>query len=890
MKNVALRGKPYAGNPHERFDEGKGTLYPQGIGRSKGAVLKGAKPRRKTVFAFAIAFAAAGWGVSFAATWPVSTPDELTNAVTVAASGDTISLAPGKYDLTGRYMEILSVEASSPIAVSNHLTSTKTLHFVGTAKSGAVGHWNGEVVLKGDGRFYYGKDATASKSTFENLTFEGFSSSGRYDLSPTSGGNLAQAIRGGAICMNSTQGAGLATNCVFRNCKARCAGAVAYLTQRDCLFEDNWAYYAGGASLDGSAYGCMFRRNSCQSGCGAYWWPIDLQDCVFEDNLSETKPGAVSSNKGRSIVNCRFARNRAKNGSGGAMELRQCSVISNCVFEGNVSDDSNGGAIFAEKRSSATETTNGGYGSTIVDCSFLTNSALKCGGAIYAEEAAFDNVWDAPISIVACAFTNNTSTRVGKTSAGDYYSKGGAVYGGTVSNCTFVGNSAVSYAGAYCNMSPGGNVDDCTFVSNCVIKLNFEPLYGGAVHLLKTARVTRCRFIGNVISSKVRSSCGGAALSADAGGTVRDCVFVGNCSTNTVDGTSFSGLYGSIVRGASGHRIAVEGCAFTNNYTVRDGIVMYGNCSNVTFYGNEALQGGGTVVQSTATDCRFVGNRKFDTLLLHDRGTSYCGAAYANEPGGNARDSELLRCDLDGGVIYHCSLVDCHVHDVTNKGDYCVFYGFNVVSNCLISRVSDRERSNTETDFRGIWYRWGSNTQAAESWDGHPARAEFVNCTFADSDITTGYQNEALLCRDATGNGQPCDFLNCLFYNNRMKGQLCDFAASSATTNGVTGFSLSHCVSGVAPQVTGGTWADLGGNAVIAPDKLGILTGAKAEEKGVADYTLRYGSPARGLGEASIWSETATDLAGNLRKRDGKVDPGCYECWIDPTGMMLIIR
>lgn len=111
--------------------------------------------------------------------------------------------------------------------------------------------------------------------------------------------------------------------------------------------------------------------------------------------------------------------------------------------------------------------------------------------------------------------------------------------------------------------------------------------------------------------------------------------------------------------------------------------------------------------------------------------------------------------------------------------------------------------------------------------------------------------------------------------------------------NGLCTISYTNCVFSVAPsmdKIHRGTFVDLGGNKVIAPDALGILKGGKAKEKGVADYTLRYGSPARGLGDASIWGETAKDLAGNLRKRDGKVDPGCYECWLDPLGMTLLFR
>ena len=44
MKNAALSGKPYAGNPHVRFDEGEVVSYPLAAGRSEGVATRGAKP------------------------------------------------------------------------------------------------------------------------------------------------------------------------------------------------------------------------------------------------------------------------------------------------------------------------------------------------------------------------------------------------------------------------------------------------------------------------------------------------------------------------------------------------------------------------------------------------------------------------------------------------------------------------------------------------------------------------------------------------------------------------------------------------------------------------------------------------------------------------------
>ena len=46
MTNAILRGKPDAGNPHVRFDEGEVASYPPTVGRPEGVATRGAKPRR----------------------------------------------------------------------------------------------------------------------------------------------------------------------------------------------------------------------------------------------------------------------------------------------------------------------------------------------------------------------------------------------------------------------------------------------------------------------------------------------------------------------------------------------------------------------------------------------------------------------------------------------------------------------------------------------------------------------------------------------------------------------------------------------------------------------------------------------------------------------------
>ena len=55
-------------------------------------------------------------------------------------------------------------------------------------------------------------------------------------------------------------------------------------------------------------------------------------------------------------------------------------------------------------------------------------------------------------------------------------------------------------------------------------------------------------------------------------------------------------------------------------------------------------------------------------------------------------------------------------------------------------------------------------------------------------------------------------------------------------------------------------------------------------------YALKRRSNYVGQGKVETWMAKATDLAGNPRLRDGKVDIGCYQNWDPVPGMLLILR
>ena len=58
-------------------------------------------------------------------------------------------------------------------------------------------------------------------------------------------------------------------------------------------------------------------------------------------------------------------------------------------------------------------------------------------------------------------------------------------------------------------------------------------------------------------------------------------------------------------------------------------------------------------------------------------------------------------------------------------------------------------------------------------------------------------------------------------------------------------------------------------------------------------YALKTSSPAVGKGLVQDWMADALDVRNDARYprlRDGLVDIGCYECWLDPVGTYIMFR
>ena len=55
-------------------------------------------------------------------------------------------------------------------------------------------------------------------------------------------------------------------------------------------------------------------------------------------------------------------------------------------------------------------------------------------------------------------------------------------------------------------------------------------------------------------------------------------------------------------------------------------------------------------------------------------------------------------------------------------------------------------------------------------------------------------------------------------------------------------------------------------------------------------WALSYASPLLGKGNVLGFTDADFDLAGRVRVRDGRIDIGCYQCWLNPPGMAIIVK
>ncbi len=534
---------------------------------------------------------------------------------------------------------------------------------------------------------------------------------------------------------------------------------------------------------------------------------------------------------------------------------------------------------------------------TWTDCKFIGNTAARYGGALYDGSKAY-----------GCLFENNK--------AGE---KGGAAYWSTLSNCVVRYNTAESY---------GGGLGDSCFATDCLIACNVAATYGGGAY---SATLSGC-----VVSNNTAGTHGGGLYSATADGctieengcatqgggahrsTLTDCIvkrngtagsggglgercFATNCliacnvATNYGGGTYSATIYGCVVsNNVAG--ISGGGCYDAKAYRSRI-------CMNIA-EGKSASsysQGGG-MRSGVAVDCEIDGNAAFD----NEKGTQGGGAFIAtltnclvrnnyaarlggglctcvayrcvvsNNVSGSTSAAGNLRtmtsvenCDIyEGAIDAQCALVNCRLMNYTNGN--VIAEGANVHTSGWVNGTPTLIKSYCRlTDCLIV-----SNVVTTLITGSDNNLTALTGCTIADNqydNVTSGFKTEVgrlvlvndIIARNRNKNGTQSRNVNCSF----------DYVA---VTNCLFG-SYDRSGTFVYPMV----------NVITNNNPRFVDDGSRDS------YALKRSSPAREKGLVQDWMADALDVRNDEnypRLRDGKVDIGCYECWLDPAGTQMIIR
>jgi hypothetical protein len=353
-------------------------------------------------------------------------------------------------------------------------------------------------------------------------------------------------------------------------------------------------------------------------------------------------------------------------------------------------------------------------GDDAVRCVFLGNGSQLVGftlngGATRNDgdgetEQAGGGLWCDSTSVVAsnCVLTGNSAAWAG-----------GGASGGTLNNCTFIGNSA----------SYGGGVYQDT-LNNCTFSNNSAAYYGGAAY---NSALTNCVLSGNFASGVGGGICYGTAnnctlagnFTGDSGGAaygavLNNCVLMANSANNAGGGveqgtlnnctlTGNSAVNGRVASGGGADSSVLNNCELTGNWvggfsvaasikgSKQPGpiplvlVFYYGGgaenstLNNCTLIGNQSNGGGGGGDSSTLNNC-----------IVTDNSAGY---------GGGVENSTLNNCTLTGnsgseginiGGAEDSTLNNCIVYYNTNGGDY----GNSTLNYCCTAQLPDNGLGN----------------------------------------------------------------------------------------------------------------------------------------------------------------------------------------------------
>ena len=425
---------------------------------------------------------------------------------------------------------------------------------------------------------------------------------------------------------------------------------------------------------------------------------------------------------------------------------------------------------------------------------------------------------------------------------------GGGVYAGKWYDCEIVGNHADSNGGGACGATGaqgvklrhtrvfgntcGGNGGGCWFgyvTEGCVISNNTSSVLGGGLYSPVEATDSYIRH-NRVVPISGKAGKGAGVFS----GTLTRCLVDGNA---IVAGASTSTRYGGGVSDST----CME-CIIVNNFVAYPGT------------------GAGTYA-ATCTEC----------IISNNVPCCTADGEWGNGTGVAAMKG-LVNCDLYGmSLDPQCAMLNCRIHGYTNG--YYLAKGVNIGTNgCFkgLSTMCSGLLNATNCLFT-------SNRMSILFSCEKAAQFSLVNCTVASNRADSTFAG-------FSGSYAVCEIMNTILSANlSANGSSRRDMYISSSDDGH--FNFSHCLIGTnrksdEPQVVE--------TATVVSDNPRFDS-----ENPVDPFALERRSPARNKGLVMGWMTDATDIRNTPdvpRMNFGKVDIGCYQCWYDPIGLMLLVR
>ncbi len=542
---------------------------------------------------------------------------------------------------------------------------------------------------------------------------------------------------------------------------------------------------------------------------------------------------------------------------------------------------------------------NGEDANCVLDGFTVTNGYSEQGGGIYCSGPLIPPQPPPPPPLPIPPpsepnFTSPTITHciISDNSGGD----GGGMYNynsnPTLSNCTFIGNRADSGGGMYNDSSWAGQIGpiltNCTFTDNlaaggggmfnfnsiptlinCTLSNNWADYKGGgAYNILCISTMTGCIFNGN----SAYDDGGGGLYNVQSNLTLANCTFTDN----------------SAKEGMGPGEVSIGGAIFNDNSSL--------NMTNCAFNENSSDRGGGMYNgQSTLTliNCTFTNNSVMEGM--DPRSLNSGGAIFNDNSSSNMTNCAFNENSAEygnGGAIFNdnssLSLTNCafngNLTDYGNGGGIynrnsnatmtgCTFNGNSAESGAGISNIYNSNLTMINSMFSGNSsslgsgiYNYGSNTI-------------LNNCMF------TG--NYAYNSGGGIYNNNGITMLaNCILWEN-VAEYVMDEPAQIYGQPVIVDYS---CIQG---------WTGtLGGTGNIGDDPCFVLPGHFSPDPNCAlipfypycfydwtggDYHLSPDSPCINAGDPNyVAGPNETDLDGNPRVIDGRIDMGAYE-YISPV-------